>query len=142
MIDGGLLAQGRIGDKTRYMLAIRRSTIDFFLPALIPDDVDLSLTTVPSYWDEQFRIDHELNPQWRLSLSSLGTDDIFELYATKQDDEEEKRFFNRTRYIRLTGAARYSDGPWSANLALSGLLQQFVFEAGVNQFIDVRQPTL
>jgi hypothetical protein len=141
-IDGGLVGQGPIGDKTRYMVALRRSTIDFFLPALIPDDVDLSLTTVPSYWDEQFRIDHQLSSQWKLSLSSLGTDDIFELYATKQEDEEDKRFFNRTRFLRVTAAARWSNGPWSADLALSGLLQQFVFEAGANQFIDVRQPNL
>jgi hypothetical protein len=141
-IDGGLVGQGPIGDKTRYMLALRRSTIDFVLPTLIPDDVDLSLTTVPKYWDEQFRIDHQLTPEWKLTLSSLGTDDIFELYATKQDDEEDKRFFNRTRFLRVTGAARWSNGPWTANLALSGLLQQFVFEAGSNQFIDVRQPNL
>ncbi len=141
-IDGGLVGQGPLGDKTRYMLALRRSTIDFVLPALIPDDVDLSLTTVPKYWDEQFRIDHTLSSDWKLTVSSLGTDDIFELYASKQDDEQDKRFFNRTRFLRLTAAARYSNGPWSANLALSGLLQQFVFEAGSNQFIDVRQPNL
>ena len=43
---------------------------------------------------------------------------------------------------RLTAAARYKDGPWQANLALSGLAQQFVFEAGVYQNIDVRTPML
>jgi len=141
-IDGGLVGQGPLGDRTHYMVALRRSTIDFFLTALIPDDVDLSLTTVPSYWDEQLRIDHRLSSRWTLSLSSLGTDDIFELYASKQDDQQDKRFFNRTRFLRLTAAARWSDGAWSAKMALSGLLQQFVFEAGSNQFIDVRQPSL
>ena len=51
VIDGGLLAQGPVGEKTRYMFALRRSTIDFVLPSVIPDRVDLSLTTVPRYWD-------------------------------------------------------------------------------------------
>jgi hypothetical protein len=139
-IDGGLIAQGPAGPDTRYMLALRRSTIDFVLPSLIPDSVDLSLTTVPSYWDEQFRIDHKLSGTWRLALSSVGTDDIFELYATKNEDAEDKRFFNRTRFLRLTGAARYQDGPWSANLALSGLLPEFTFEIGRLQYIRVRQP--
>ena len=55
LIDGGLLAQGPAGDQTRYMFGLRRSTIDFVLPSLIPASVDLSLTTVPSYYDEQLR---------------------------------------------------------------------------------------
>jgi hypothetical protein len=142
MIDGGLLAQGRIGKRTRYMFGLRRSTIDFVLPSVIPDSVDLSLTTVPSYWDEQFRIDHELSSKWKLSLSSVGTIDRFELYATKDTDAKTKRFYNRTRFIRLTAAARYHDGPWTAKLALSGLAPEFLFEAGVYQYIRVRQPQI
>jgi hypothetical protein len=142
MIDGGLLAQGRAGKKTRYMFGLRRSTIDFVLPSLIPDNVDLSLTTVPSYWDQQLRIDHELSAKWRLTLSSVGTIDTFELFATKDTDAATKRFFNRTQFIRLTGAAKYHDGPWSATLAISGLLPQFTFEAGLYQFIQTRQPTI
>ena len=137
-IDGGLLAQGPYGKDTRYMFALRRSTIDFVLPALIPDDVDLSLTTVPRYWDQQLRIDHALNKRWTLTLSTLGTDDIFELFATKNEDAKDKRFFNRTRFMRVTAAARWSDGPWSAKLAVSQLAHQFVFELGRLQYIDVR----
>jgi hypothetical protein len=141
-IDGGLLAQGLIGPKTRYMFGLRRSTIDFVLPSLIPDSVDLSLTTVPSYYDEQLRIDHELNSKWRLALSSVGTIDTFELYATTDTDSQTKRFFNRTRFVRLTASANYHDGPWNAKLALSGLAPEFVFEAGAYQYINVRQPTI
>lgn len=134
-IDGGLIAQGPIGKDTRYMFALRRSTIDFVLPSLLPDDVDLSLTTVPRYWDEQIRIDHKLNSKWRLAFSNLGTDDIFELYATKNEEADDKRFFNRTRFARLSAAAKYANGPWSANVALSGLAQEFTFELGSMQFI-------
>jgi outer membrane receptor protein involved in Fe transport len=142
MIDGGLLAQGRLGKKTRYMFGLRRSTIDFVLPSLIPDSVDLSLTTVPSYYDEQFRIDHELSDKWKLALSSVGTIDTFELYATKDTDAKTKRFFNQTSFLRLTGSAKYHDGPWSAKLAMSLLVPKFVFEAGALQYIDVRQPSV
>ena len=42
----------------------------------------------------------------------------------------------------MTGAAHYHDGPWTANLALSGLLPEFIFEIGLYQKIDVFQPTL
>src|SRR6185503_663418 len=90
----------------------------------------------------QFRIDHKLNDKWNLVLSSVGTIDTFELYATKDTDSETKRFFNRTRFVRLTASARYHEGPWNANLALSGLAPEFVFEAGAFQKINVRQPTI
>jgi hypothetical protein len=142
LIDGGLLAQGPAGDGTRYMFGLRRSTIDLVLPSLIPASVDLSLTTVPSYYDGQFRIDHRLDSRWGLVLSGIGTIDTFELYATKDTDAGTKRFFNRTQFLRLTGAAHYFDGDWSLDLALSGLLPEFIFEAGLYQKIDVTQPTL
>src|SRR6185295_3898972 len=100
LIDGGLLAQGRAGEKTTYMVGLRRSTIDLVLPSLIPASVDLSLTTVPSYLDGQLRIDHELSPRWRLFLSTLGTNDVFELFATKDEDAKTKRFYNNTRFVR------------------------------------------
>lgn len=135
-IDGGVIAQGPAGKDTQYLVALRRSTIDFVLPALIPDSVDLSLTTVPRYWDEQLRIDHRINGRWKVMFSSLGTDDIFELVASKQDDAKDKRFFNRTRFIRNTFAGKYHEGVWTADLGLSLLLQEFVFEIGSNQYID------
>ncbi|MBA2538098.1 MAG: TonB-dependent receptor [Deltaproteobacteria bacterium] len=141
-IDGGLIAQGPAGGKTEYLVALRRSTIDFVLPALIPDSVDLSLTTVPRYWDEQIRIDHRLNARWKLLFANLGTDDIFELVASKQEDAKDKRFFNRTRFMRNTIGAKYHEGEWTADLGLSLLLQQFVFELGSNQFIDNKLTSL
>ena len=141
-IDGGVLAQGKLGDHTRYMLGFRRSTIDLVLPSLIPASADLSLTTVPSYYDGQLRIDHELSERWKLFLSAIGTNDVFELYATKDEDAKTKRFYNNTRFIRTTVGAQYHDGPWSARLALSGIAHEFVFEAGLYQRIRVQQPAV
>ena len=140
LIDGGLIAQGPLGEHTRYMLALRRSVIDFALPLVIPSSVDLSLTTVPQYWDEQLRIDHALSSRWHLSLSSVGTDDIFELFTTKDEDARSKRFFSQTRFIRLTGAAKYHDGEWQASLALSGMLSELDAEIGLYQRLDVKTP--
>jgi hypothetical protein len=141
-IDGGLLAQGKLGDHTRYMIGFRRSTIDLVLPSLIPASADLSLTTVPSYYDGQLRIDHELSEHWQLFLSTIGTNDVFELYATKDEDAKSKRFYNNTRFIRATVGAQYHDGPWSAKLALSGIAHEFIFEAGLYQRIRVQQPSV
>jgi hypothetical protein len=142
LIDGGLIAQGPIGEHTRYMVAVRRSVIDFILPLVIPDSVDLSLTTVPNYWDEQLRIDHELSSRWNLSLSSVGTDDVFELFTTKDKDAGSKRFYTRTRFLRLTAAAKYHAGEWQSTLALSGMLQEVRAEIGLYQRLHVRGPLI
>ena len=142
LIDGGLLAQGKIGNKTKYMFGIRRSTIDLVLPSLIPASADLSLTTVPSYYDGQLRIDHELSSRWHLFLSTIGTNDVFEIFATKDEDAKAKRFYNNTRFLRLTLGAQYHEGPWSAKLALSGIAQEFIFEGGLYQRIRAQQPTV
>jgi outer membrane receptor protein involved in Fe transport len=136
VIDGGVLAQGAIGRDTHYMIGFRRSTIDLVLPSILPSSLDLSLTTVPRYYDEQLRIDHRLSPRWDVSLSSLGSDDLLELFADKAENPD-KRFYTRTRYLRLTGTARWHDGPWSAVLATSGLLEQIDFEVGAHQFAHI-----
>lgn len=138
-LDGGLLAQGPAGRDTRYMLALRRSTIDLLLPSLIPDDADLSLITVPSYWDGQLRVDHELSSRWQLSLSSLGSTDVIALYTSRQAAED-KRISQEYRFLRVTGTARFHDGPWSATLALSGITAELHSEIGRMQHVSLELP--
>jgi hypothetical protein len=75
-------------------------------------------------------------------LSAIGTNDVFELYATKDEDAKAKRFYNNTRFVRTTVGAQYHDGPWSAKLALSAIAQEFVFEAGLYQRVRVQQPAV
>ena len=85
-------------------------------------------------------VDHELSSRWSLTASSVGTTDVFELFTTKNEDAREKRFYSRTRFIRLTGAAKYHDGEWQASLALSGMLSELQAEVGLFQKLDVKTP--
>src|SRR5262249_27400856 len=66
-LDGGVLVQGAADAHTTYMAAFRRSTIDLVLPYVIPSSANLSLTTVPNYYDLQARIDRELSSRWTVS---------------------------------------------------------------------------
>lgn len=136
VLDASGLVQGKLGKHTRYMLAVRRSTIDLLLPYVIPSSANLSLTTVPHYYDLQARVDHELSDSWRLTVSAIGSLDGFELFTSKTENAD-KRFFNETRFVRLTSSARWSDGPWSSTLALSVMPQELTFELGSVQHLDL-----
>ena len=122
------------------MLGLRRSTIDLVLPSLIPASADLSLTTVPRYYDGQLRIDHELSARVRLTLSAIAADDLLELVASKNADAATKRFYNHTRYVRATTSASYHDGPWSATFALSGMIPQLDNANGLYQHVKFTYP--
>ena len=136
LLDASALAQGSAGADTRYMLAFRRSTIDLIIPHVLPSSVDLSLTTVPHYYDLQGRIDHALSPHWELSLSTIGSIDGLEIFADKTQSPD-KRFFSQTEFIRVTGSARWHDGPWNATLALSEMPEDTTFERGEVQHYDI-----
>ncbi|HEX3758076.1 MAG TPA: TonB-dependent receptor, partial [Kofleriaceae bacterium] len=138
VLDGGVLVQGPADAHTTYMVAFRRSTIDLVLPYLIPSSVNLSLTTVPNYYDLQARIDRELSSRWTVSLSTIGSIDTAELFADKMQSAD-KRFFIQTEFVRVTGSARWHDGPWSAVLALSEMPQGFDFERGAAQHAKIQQ---
>ncbi|MEP6860688.1 MAG: TonB-dependent receptor [Deltaproteobacteria bacterium] len=140
LIDGGLVAQGSIDDKTHYLIGLRRSVLDQILPLIIPSSVDLSLTTLPAYYDEQMRVDRTLNSHWSLAVSSVGTTDVVELFTTKDTDAGEKRLYTATQFLRLTAAAKYHDGPWTATLALSGMLENVEADIGLYQHLHVYTP--
>ncbi len=106
VIDGGAIAQGADGD-LRYMVAARRSLIDLILPELIPSSVNLSLTTVPRYYDGQLRLDYRLSDRWDLQLSSFASNDLLELYTDKAQSADQ-RFYNLNEFDRIDGSpARY-----------------------------------
>jgi outer membrane cobalamin receptor len=142
VLDGGVLAQGSAGKKTTYLVGLRRSTIDLVLPSLMPSDADLSLTTVPYYYDGQLRIDHRVDEHWRVFLSGIGATDTAELYTTKDTSETTKRLYAHTAFARVTAGANYHAGAWTANLALSGVVTRFDFAQGVDQELKATLPNV
>lgn len=137
----GALGQGTFGTRGRYMIAFRRSMVDLFLPLLLPDGLDLALTTVPRFYDGQTRIDYALSERWTLRVSAIGSDDAMEVYASR-DKNADKRFLNRGRFLRMTASAHYHSGSLTAKLAVSGIAQQSTFERGLHQHLDVTSPAL
>jgi outer membrane receptor protein involved in Fe transport len=125
----------------RYMASVRRSTLDLILPYVLPSGLDLSMTTIPRYYDEQVRLDYAINSKWTLRVSSLGSDDALEVYLSR-DRNQDKRYLDQTRFVRATAAATYHDGPWTAKLALSGIALEARFERGLYQHMVQDSPSL
>ncbi len=48
------------------------------------------------------------------------------IYTTKDTSQKTKRFYAHTAFARLTAGAGYHAGPWTANLALSGVITRWI----------------
>ena len=51
MLDSGFFVEGPIGEQLGFIAAARRSTVDLWLPEVIPDDPGFELTVAPVYYD-------------------------------------------------------------------------------------------
>jgi TonB family protein len=84
LIDGRILVQGPIGDKTRFMLGGRRSWVDAWLgPVLRSGGVEVS--TAPVYYDAQALIEHDVTKDTTLRLFVFGSDDRLKLLVASPD---------------------------------------------------------
>ena len=79
LIDAGLLAEVPITDRGAVAIAVRRSYVDALLPLFFPDDVDLSFTQFPVYWDYQLLGDLDLSREHGVRLLVSGSDDTLAL---------------------------------------------------------------
>lgn len=123
------------------MVGLRRSVIDLVLPSLLPSDLDLSLTTVPNYWDGQLRYDVALSPRWQLAASALGARDAAELYTDDEQDPDQRLAF-ATDFVRATVEGRWTDGGDAARLAASVMDGGVNATAGLRDHNDYRQTAL
>lgn len=82
--------------------SFRRSLIDLVVPAMVPDDVDLSFNVPPRYYDGQLKIDWLPNPRHSVSVLAFMTEDRMEL------DLDEENAQDRA----LTGVIGGEDGLW------------------------------
>jgi len=125
----------------RYMASVRRSTLDLILPYVLPSGLDLSMTTIPRYYDEQVRLDYALSSKWTLRVSSIGSDDALAVYVSR-DRNPDKRYLDATKFVRGTAAATYHDGGWTAKFALSAMALEARFEQGVYQHLVQSSPSV
>lgn len=81
--------EGRFSDKGSYLISLRRSYLD-----LLKDAIRLS--SVPKYWDLNFKANYSLNEKNKLSFLGFWATDNIEFGARDEDDETANPFENAT----------------------------------------------
>lgn len=128
--------------KVQLTAALRRSIIDFILPAVLPDDAGLSFTTAPTYYDGQLRLDWRASERDRVHLFALTSFDNLALVNDTLDPNDPltsgATFENETSFTRLIGGWRHSRGGFANRLNLSAGTGGFRV-AIADRFLDVQQ---
>lgn len=87
VLDSAALVQAPLGKDASVALAARRSNIDFFFSAFVPEDA-YSVVAAPVYWDYQALTQLRLGRDTRLTLMGYGSRDAIELVLSKPDESD------------------------------------------------------
>lgn len=128
--------------KVQLTAALRRSIIDFILPAVLPDDAGLSFTTAPTYYDGQLRLDWRASERDRAYLFALTSFDNLALVNESIDPNDPvtsgATFENETSFTRVIGGWRHTRKDFANRLNLSAGVGGFRVSIA-DRFLDVQQ---
>lgn len=83
LLDLGFFLEGPIGGGVSFIAAARRSTVDLWLPHVLPESLGLELTVAPVYYDYQLKVDWSPRPGDRISLLGFGSHDEMKFLLNK-----------------------------------------------------------
>lgn len=81
--DAGITLDGPIGDKTNYIVSVRRSYLQFLFEAI-------GLPFLPTYTDYQYKIKHRFNSKNHLTIFQIGAFDDFVLNLGANETESQQ----------------------------------------------------
>lgn len=142
VIDANAQIEGPITEDLSFAASFRRSYIDAFLPALVPDDA-LGFTVAPRYYDGQAWLTYEPNEHHTFQLFGYASDDRIEALFDTEDPPGNSN-------VRLTGLELnngFGRGQFRWEWRPDGIVEQdlmasyganyFSFEAARNFFFDL-----
>jgi hypothetical protein len=118
---------------------LRRSLIDFILPAVVPDTVNF--TTAPQYYDGQLRLDWRPRDGDKLSMFAFTSWDQLSLIndALNPNEPDFTGFENETRFTRVIAQWLHAKPRWSNRLAASAGIGTFRIEIGADRYLRADQ---
>ncbi|WP_394820718.1 TonB-dependent receptor domain-containing protein [Pendulispora albinea] len=111
LIDASAMVEAPIGGKTRVAIAGRRSYLDDTLRFFSSEDVS-EFVPIPSFWDAQLKIEHDLGENAKLSVIALTSNDRMRRVVTNPDPAQTISDERTTKFSRLiaTYQQSFSDG--------------------------------
>ncbi len=88
LLDASALAEGPITEEMAVALAFRRSLVDLFIPLMMENSEEFSLTTLPAYYDYQAKWQWRPGKGHTLSLDSYGGHDAMGMSMGTVDDAD------------------------------------------------------
>jgi hypothetical protein len=137
------LVQTPLTKKLTLTAAVRRSIIDFILPAVVPDTVNF--TTAPQYYDGQLRLDWRRGEGDRVSLLVFTSFDLLSLISEEIDPNNPEftgGFDQETSFTRAIAQWSKTKGKLTNRLVGSAGTNGFRIEIGEDRYIKVDQQTL
>lgn len=107
LLDGRVLAEGPLSQKTRFLVAGRRSWIDAWLGPVLGSGLrsaGTSLQTAPVYWDWQAMVEHDVTERTTARVAFFGSDDRLALVMdapNAQDPSAGGAIGGRTAFWRV-----------------------------------------
>jgi TonB-dependent Receptor Plug Domain len=137
-VNAAGLVEGPLGKRGSFAVAARRSVIDAILPAVIPDDANLSFTAYPRYYDYQAQAEYRVTESWQLTGFLFGSSDEVELVSDNDnagDPVATGRFASDASFTRAIAAAHYRAPAFTAKLAASAYTDTNHFSVGADRYL-------
>lgn len=137
-VNAAGLVTGPLGKRGSFAVAARRSIIDAILPAVIPDDANLSFTAYPRYYDYQAQAEYQLSDTWQVHGFLFGSSDRVELLNDNDnasDPVATGRFANDASFTRGIASANYQRRQLSIKLATSAYTDTNHFSVGPSRYL-------
>jgi outer membrane receptor protein involved in Fe transport len=150
MLDAGFFLEGPIGDQVGFTAAARRSTVDMWLPEvlpeLLPEGVSLDLTVAPYYWDYQTKVEWIPSTRNRFYMMVIGSHDELEfLFERPMSSDPSLRgdFSMWMDFHRIYAVWVHSPkSSWQLKWSVVGGLDRAKLQIGELRYLDVSVPNL
>lgn len=119
LLDSGAYVRAPISKRWAVAIAGRRSYLDTFLSALLPEQKPgATLIVVPVYWDAQARADWDGGAQGKATIFGIVSSDALDVLQADPNQERSLALNTAIRFSRLIGSYRLPFGKdWSLTLS-------------------------
>jgi hypothetical protein len=104
LLDARLMLEAPLGERTRFLVAARRSYVDAWIKPVLETGGAVGVSTAPVYYDYQAMLEHDVSKTTTARLTFFGSDDALALSlntAGSGDPALSGRLDTFTRFYRI-----------------------------------------